>query len=363
MEPITVIVTAVGGGGVGEQIVKALRLASTPYRIIGTDMSPYSKGFGNVDQAELVPAAKNPDFIPFLIGLCERYQARAVFCGAEAELRVLDQHREVFAARNILLPVNPSSVLETCLDKVKTAAFLASNGFASPVYARISSRQQLAEFDRLPAVVKPSQGGGGSANIFLAQTREELQFFGAYLLGLYPEFIVQEYVGTPETEFTVGILTGMDGVFCNSIAVRRHILGSMSNRIKERNRSGRDELGPVLAISNGFSQGDIGPYPEVTGTCEKIASRLGSRGPLNIQCRLAGDTVYVFEINPRFSGTTSLRAMVGYNEPDVLFRWHVLRETIEPRFHYLSGTIVRGLCEHLLDADLLKKMITPKAVI
>ena len=55
--------------------------------------------------------------------------------------------------------------------------------------------------------------------------------------------------------------------------------------------------------------------------------------------------IYVFEINPRFSGTTSLRAMVGYNEPDVLIRHHVLGEPVEPGFAYAEGTILRGLSE------------------
>ncbi|GAG21532.1 unnamed protein product, partial [marine sediment metagenome] len=35
MEKVPVMVTGIGGGGHGEQIVKALRMASTPYEIIG----------------------------------------------------------------------------------------------------------------------------------------------------------------------------------------------------------------------------------------------------------------------------------------------------------------------------------------
>ena len=55
------------------------------------------------------------------------------------------------------------------------------------------------------------------------------------------------------------------------------------------------------------------------------------------------------EINPRFSGTTSLRAMVGFNEPDVLIRKHVLGETIEPSFDYREGVIMRGLEETFIE--------------
>ena len=45
-ERVSVMVTGVGGGGHGEQILKALRLAPTRYEIVGGDMSPVSSGLG-----------------------------------------------------------------------------------------------------------------------------------------------------------------------------------------------------------------------------------------------------------------------------------------------------------------------------
>jgi len=40
-----------------------------------------------------------------------------------------------------------------------------------------------------------------------------------------------------------------------------------------------------------------------------------------------------------------LRALAGFNEPDLLIRYHVLGEEIERRFDYAHGTVVRGLSE------------------
>ena len=249
MTPLSVLVTAVGGGGIGEQLIKALRLAPRPYRIVGTDMSSFSKGFCEVDEAEVVPAAHDPGFLPALLRLSERHEVRAILCGSEAELEVLSAHRQMIEAAGIFLPINPDHVLEICLDKVKTSAFLSANGFATPAYAKISSSAQLAEFHHLPAVIKPSHGSGGSTNVFLAQSIPDLVGFSEHLLAQQLEIVVQEYVGTPENEFTVGVLSGMDGVILNSIAVRRNILTGLSNRLKERNRTTRDDLGPILAIS------------------------------------------------------------------------------------------------------------------
>ena len=69
------------------------------------------------------------------------------------------------------------------------------------------------------------------------------------------------------------------------------------------------------------------------------------KGAINIQCRFVDGVVKVFEINPRFSGTTSLRAMAGYNEPDILIQKHLFNADIEKNFKYEEVNILRSLIE------------------
>ncbi len=348
---LCILVTGVGGGGHGEQILKALRRSAHNYEIIGTDTSRTSKGFAMVDHAYLLPEAGHPRYIDCLLALCKKHRVRAVFHGSEPELKVMNRERERIESEGIFLPINPSSVIETCMDKNKTMTFLKEGGFCYPQSVEIATEGSLDQVDFFPAVLKPSIGAGGSANIMLAQNREELLLFGKYLLSLYPTFIAQEYVGTPDSEFTVGILCDMSGIFINSIAVKRNIISALSNRIKIPNRTTNSTLGDTLVISSGISQGLIGKFPSVTKPCEQIALRLGCRGAINIQCRYVEDRVYVFEINPRFSGTTSLRSMVGYNEPDILIRKHILGEHIAPHFNFTEGYIARGLDETLISSQ------------
>ena len=155
-------------------------------------------------------------------------------------------------------------------------------------------------------------------------------------------------MGTPDEEYTVGVLHDMDGNFVNSIALRRLVQGQLHTRVRVPNRTGRKELGEELVISSGVSHGYVGEFPDVTGPCERIAAALGARGPLNVQCRLMDGEVRVFEINPRFSGTTSIRAMVGFNEPDLLLRHHLLGEELEVRFGYQSALVLRSLTEDIV---------------
>lgn len=344
---VNVLITALGGGSHGLQILKALRLGQLDYRIVGANVTARCAGRAMADHFELLPPAGAPDYLDRLQRVIEQHDIRALFHGCEQEMEVFSRHREAIEAMGVYVPVNPPEVIRICRDKAATNEFLAQKGFPSPRFASIERIEDAEAVDFLPVVLKPVTGGG-SAHVYIAQTRSELEMFAGYLLGFCPRILAQEYMGTPEAEFTVGVLFGRDGTLLNSIAVRRIVQEALSTRLRLPNRTGRAELGDQLVISSGISQGVVDKFPEVTEACERMAAHLGAQAPVNVQCRLVDGAVMVFEINPRFSGTTSLRAMVGYNEPDVLIRRDVFGEDIVPNFPFSSGTILRSLRETLI---------------
>ena len=347
---IRVLVTAIGGGGHGDQILKALRLAPAGrYLIFGADANPHCPQASLVEQFVTLPLARDPDYMSVLLRICRELGVQALFHGCEPELLLFAANRKAIEDSGVFLPINNTALIQLCMDKAKTNARLAELGFPAPRYINVTSRSEFDSIDWFPVVVKPSIGGGGSANVYIAQDMKELRALSDYLgLGYITSgFMIQEYVGTPDQEFTVGVLHDLDGCYINSIAVKRHLSSGLSVRVSVANRTGRSELGSRLVISSGVSQGDVGRFNEVTAQCREIAERLGSRGPLNMQCRLVGGKVRVFEINPRFSGTTSLRAMVGLNEPDLLIRRHLLGHDIGQDAPYQEATVLRSLCETL----------------
>lgn len=344
-EQIRVMVTGVGGGGNGEQLVKALRMSEKNYHLIGADITPVSKGLFMTDEKVILPPASDPNYFETLLEVCRQYRVQALFTGSEPELKKVCAVQDEIRSEGVFLPINPKSVIDTCMDKSKTMQWLDAHGFAYPHSLTIRSREDLETVDFFPAVLKPSIGGGGSANSFIAQDKDELILFGTWMLNIYSEFIVQEYVGNADCEYTVGVLSDMNGELINSIAVKKNILTALSNRLKIRSRY----TGELLVISNGISQGEIGRFPEVTSQCEAIATALGSRSAINIQLRFVDGKCRVFEINPRYSGTSSFRAMVGYNEPDIMIRKHLLGESVEPHFAYKEGIIMRGLDETFME--------------
>jgi len=349
---IPILITAIGGGGHGEQILKAVRLASSErYWIVGADANPRCPQFDSVDEKATLPFANDPQYMDALLSICDQYGIQALFHGCEPELKIFSRERHRIEAAGIFLPVNSSEVIDIGMDKAKTSYFLKDNGFQVLKFREVITKKDIEAVDFFPVVVKPAVGSGGSANCFIAQDSKELKAL-ATLLHLdesIQKFLVQEYVGRPEEEYTVGVLHDMDGQFINSIAVHRLLNGQLHIRLSVPNRTQRKELGPKLVISSGVSHGYVDRFPEVTGQCEAIARALNVRGPVNIQCRLVRGKVMVFEINPRFSGTTSIRALKGYNEPDILLRKHLLGEKIKVGFQFGKGLVLRSLTETVIE--------------
>lgn len=356
---INVLVTGVGGGGVGEQIMKCLRLSALDINIIGCDMSTSSKGLAEADKAYLVSPASAASYIDEILHICRVNDVKIIFHGSEPELVKFSDNREIFEDNNIIIPLNPKNVIDICMDKNLTMDFLRTNKIGNvQKYWEISSIDDIDKVDIYPVVLKPSIGGGGSANTFIAQDKEELYLFSKYLLKIYKQFLIQEYVGDPFNEYTAGVFCSEKGKYINSIAVKKSILSGLSNKTKIPNRTGRKDLGEVLAISSGVSQGEIGRYPEVTELSRQIAEKLGVTASINIQCRIYQGKMYVFEINPRISGTSSLRAIVGYNEPEMLIRERVLGEELKVGFTYREGLITRGLSESFISKDFMGSVKT-----
>ena len=344
---IRVLVTGVGGGGNGEQLVKCLKLPPCNYTVIGTDQTIEAAALSGADECRVLPPASHPEYTDALVTLSRNESIQAIFPGSEPELRKMSTDRNQITPHVNLLAINPAHVIDICLDKFKTNLFLERHEFPFPRSVFLTATDQIEQIDFFPVVLKPTVGGG-SQHVYLAHDAKELSLLIRYLLGYFDSFLVQEYVGEVSQEYTVGVLLDGFGNLINSIAVRRFIMSSLSNRIKMKNKTPKKQLGDILAISSGISQGEIGRFPEVTKYCELLALTMGCRFAVNVQCRLVDGIPYVFEINPRFSGTSFMRAMVGYNEPDILIRKHINGEAIEPEFDYKGGVILRSLRETLL---------------
>src|SRR5262249_46279247 len=143
-----------------------------------------------------------------------------------------------------------------------------------------------------PLVVKP-RIGGRSVGLRVVHNRADLDD----ALESKQNLVLQECVGTPDTEFTAGAVH-FEGEDVVSILMRRDL------------RDGNTYRAYVEA------------FPELNDQVVAFARALKPYGPANFQFRTDSEgRARVFEINARFSGTTPLRALAGFPEVEMCIRY------------------------------------------
>jgi carbamoyl-phosphate synthase large subunit len=312
-----------------------------------------------------LPKASDPRYLEALAHAANALGARFIVPGSDVELVRVAEGREALARLTPAIPlVNDRATIALCRDKGASAAAIARAGLRAPRTLDCASVAAVLEGiarERLayPVVLKPRHGGGGSADVYVAQDEEELRFHAARILRGGGAAIVQEYVGDGDSEYTVGVLHHPDGSLAGSFALRRDLGSLLSTRFRAPNRTGRAELGTHVVVSSGFSQGEVDDFALVRAHAERVAEAMGSRGPLNVQGRLVGSELFVFEVNPRFSGTEAMRAMAGWNAPETLIEWHLGLEPAMATFRVRPCTFIRTVVEHKLDRPVARLMAPP----
>lgn len=307
---LRLLVTGVGGRAVGHQILQALSFVPDKYHIVATDASRFSYGLYGVDGRYIVPPAASEAYLPAIRRIVENEGIDVILPGTEAEVEVLSQAPDAFG-ENCRIIVNPAAAVRLCSDKGALYEWLAANGIDVPRTVAGTRWQELVRECGFPIVGKPVRGTGASRGVAILLDESEV---ATYLQEQDVRNIVfQQYVGSMEDEYTVGVMVTRDGRIIDSIVLHRTLMG-LSLGVTRRHGD------QVYGLSTGYSQGYVVDHPRIQSACEDLVLRIGIRGPSNIQLRLEGDRVYVFEVHPRFSGTSSIRAAVGFNEPDTLVR-------------------------------------------
>lgn len=319
MEKHNVLVTSIGGISVGNSIAKAL-CSTKRYNIFSTDINPLSSGLFLSKKGYIVPPASDSKYIKKLIEICRECRAEAIFPGHEAEIKVISDNRERFE-EEIQPMINSRVLIDKCFDKFEQASFLSSKRIKSPKTVFLDNSKELVDEFGFPLVIKAATvlGGGGSKSVYIVKDKEELDFYKKRGEQLGTKLILQEYIGSTTAEYTIGVITSKKGKMIDSIIMHRGLVGPSKREVY---RYGKTTYG----TSSGISQGIFEDNPQVQKAAEEIALKVGSCGPLNIQARLVDDELVVFELNPRFSASTSMRAGVGFNDPDIVFRNFVLGE-------------------------------------
>jgi carbamoyl-phosphate synthase large subunit len=305
MKPITVIVTGVGAP-VGVGILKSLRMSSLPLTLVGVDAEPLAQGLFRADRAHLMPSARdNPEaYFESLVQTSQQAGAQILFSGWEGELPLLAQRQAEFEQRTgTILPLAPDATLKS-LDKWVTANVLSAFAVPTPDTVLPTDAEQMQKFRRqhaYPYILKPRRSSGGKGLVLIHSDRE-LEFFSQYI----PDAVIQEQLLPDDQEYTVGVVLRRDGQSGGALALRRSLSGGLSYRMESNLNA------------------------DACAVAVQAAQAMGLVGAVNVQMRWTTDGFKVFEINPRCSSATCVRANFGLNEPELVIRHFVLGEAIEP---------------------------------
>lgn len=335
-----IMIAGIGSGSLGLELLKCLSL-SDDYEIFGADISidAYGHSDPRFKATRVLQNASAEMYANQLFAYAVDIKADVIAPGAEATHKIISEYRDIYSTARIELMVNSKRVIDLCSDKVACNDFLSSEGFKTAKTVIVEDKAQLENFDFYPCVIKPARNSGGSNMVFLAENAAEAGFFVDYLKLRGFDACVQEYIDS-EKEFTVGVLSSRNGKVISSIALMRNLTAKLSRAMSYGNR----------VISSGWSQGRIDYFPEVCSQAEKMAASVGSSWALNIQGRLRDGVFIPFEINPRHSGTSYMRALAGVNEP--LIALMSLRGKVDrPATQLKVGQYLRVLNEYFVAED------------
>ena len=272
-----ILVTAISGN-VSNGILKILD--NTEEKVYGCDINDYPVGMDKCEAYWKSKLAVDPSYIDDLLKKCDHCGITHLIPVNEKEIEVISNNIGRFEKNNIKVVMNDPYIVNTFLDKYQTVQCLKNiQDICVPQTYRYSDFIE----DGKDYIVKLNHSCG-SKFFKKVKSKDEIN-----ALNLKEnEYVIQEYLENADEEYTVGVFS--DGSKTFVITFKRkleHGYTSFVELVK-----------------------DIGIEKEA----RKIAEKIHLKGYMNIQLRKQNGKNYIFEINPRISGTVYFRYMLGFND-------------------------------------------------
>ena len=301
-------------GIVGFGVLKSLRMGNQENWLIGSSNKLESPANFFSDQFELAPNTSDEDYLDWLLETFTKHEIDLAIPGIDADLRLWFANRETIRSSGTKPLLNSDLLTQLSFDKWHMYEHLLTS--KEPTLIPSSLSQDYDEIESLfgsDIIVKP-RAGFGSKGFQKIQSRSD---FNEVRGRIGSELLVQPLVGASEDEFTIGAYGDGKGGYTDMIAMRRF-------------------LSP-----EGFTQSaevvDTGPFVE---TISRLCKNFNALGPTNFQFRMENQSLYLLEINPRISSSTSLRAKFGFNEAQMAVD-HILLGKLPTKQNVSRGRAIR----------------------
>jgi nucleoside-diphosphate-sugar epimerase len=295
------------GSGVGQSVINSLRLSRLPLKTIGLGTNPFAYGAYDCNTYDYTKSIYDEGFIDDLIGKCIKHKVDLVIPGLDDEALLYAQNAHKFADAGIKAIFAEEELISICRDKERMS--LELNNIAD-VFVKSYSRETLSDDIqtgkvKFPFIAKP-RGGFASKGVEIIRSNDDLS-------KITEDHIIQELAiplkDDPNYNFYMAQIAKNRNPQVSEVSIQvvygpeGQLMGKMFSYNK---------------LNNGVPI-EIVPYENeyiwsVVDQLTPTLLKMGLKGPLNIQGRLTENGLKLFEMNPRFTGITGLRALMGFNE-------------------------------------------------
>lgn len=278
--------------------------------IVATDMQLSAPALSVADRVEQVPPVYADNYIEVVLGVCLKYDIKALISLNDLELPILSAHREEFENAGVALIVSSDKVINICFDKFRTAQYIESLGLNTPK-TFINYQEALNAIDKgelsFPLVLKP-RWGSGSIGIEFVEDKKEMDIVYHLLLkkvkksilskaSVGNEFIlIQEKISGPE--YGLDVMNDLQG---------NHMAVSVKHKLAMR----AGETDKAVTVDNAELRN--------VGSC--LGQNLKHIGNLDCDVLERDGLYYVLELNPRFGGGYPFSQEAGVNMPKAIIEW------------------------------------------
>lgn len=344
------LITSVGSL-LGQNILDSIESRRSLINVVGIDSSANNHRNYRCDTVYLVPLTDSVDFLSSFTKIIEKEKPDFILPGRDGDSIVLSDLKSSYPDKfSRIIPLGSSVIPRILLDKYKTHLFSQKNNlaFADTLLFK-DNRIELNEFVSkygFPLVVKPSNGFG-SHGVYFVLDEEQLNE-----IVKEEEVLFQEYLGNPEDIFKY------KDVFKKGIPLFFQIP-------EEKQYAAQTIISPdgtvgevfitintmVLGRAEFIKQIRNKEIEELVYEFSREFYKNGWYGSINFQLKPDRNGKWkVFELNSRLTGTSSGRALLGYDE------FGILADIFIPEFNIpnltklqkVKGSVVKYLYDSLI---------------
>lgn len=301
------IAITVIGSGIGQSIINSLNLSALPVKTFGFGNNPMAFGAYECDVIDYTSGYYESGYVQKLIRVCKKHKIDLLVPCHDDEALVISKHINKFEKANIKTIISDYKLIALCRDKERLGNELnkITNIFVDSYRKDDLLNKTEIDDSFFPLIAKPKDGFA-SNNIKIVNSVSDLN-------NIDDDYLIQEIafpsVYDPNYEEYLVSLSRNKNPQLSEISIQivfdkvGEIIGKMMSVNKLRNGVPVE----IIPIEN----------ERVWNEISKIVPRLvslGAKGPINLQGRITDGGLKLFEINPRFTGITGLRAKMGFNE-------------------------------------------------